>query len=796
MQQRWVHAWQRRASFSGCAFVLGLVACAGEGGPESDLARVHGDLSAAGDVARGEAAAEAADVVSVATLSAGASCDALLAGLQNNLLEQVQQRAEEARVSPYYDYYGGGVFIDDAPPLLGTPGPVASGPVASASSASAPPARATPSAFAGFSETTVQVPGVDEGDFVKADGDRLYLIHGGSLYVLDASQANALQIVSSIAIEGAPSQLFVRDGQVVVTSSYDGPLPGQEEDYYYYYYYYPSYTKLTLLDASGDAISVQRETFVEGYNGGSRRHDSVVRTLVQQSSKAQLDYPNVSYFDIFGNPRSQAEIDLQVDLWVLLSTESIEDSEIGDYLPSTFERVDGELVEQPLRCADYLQPGPGLIEAGATSIVALDLAAPSAPLGTTAVLGYADSIYANEDVLLLRQTDYGDYTQPIQQIRTNIHRFELDGLATTYSASGSVTGYVVSPFGLDEADGVVRAVSTEDRYEIQPVEGGGETIVYLGSSSRVVTLGSAEGALVELGRSPDFATDGSLYSSRFVGDFNYAFTYSYGADGASLTTHLQVVDVSDPAAPALAGQTETNALTSQALPFGSDQLLAFGDVIDAIGQFVGAGIQLLDVSDPQAPRVASTLALPQGYSEASYDPRAVTFHPERSLLSFPFQSYETGQTTLEVVHVSPAVGLDHVASIAPVVREPSLLDCLGFFGYPTDPEFLQSLEENPEFVESILSECRLYFSSTARRGLFRGDELFLIQSLGVDAYSVYDLSGGPIGGVELPLGYPYYYGNPLFGVPVPVAPPPSSGEVPDSGGEVTPEEGPGEASGG
>lgn len=772
MQQRRVHTWRRGRSFSGCAFVLGLVACAGEVAPDDGLVSTHGDLSAAsGDVATQAAEDGVADdgtgqAENEAALSSGASCDALLAQLQNDLLEQVHLVAEQARVSPDYYYYGGGVFIEDVAPALAPSSPVVGAP--------APPsAEPGPSAFSGFSETTVQVPGVDEADFVKAEGDRLYLLHGGRLYVLDASNASATQIVSSIALEGESSGLFVKDGQVAVISQHYGPLPGQEDDFYYYYYY-PYYTKLTVLDTTGEAISVQRETFVEGFNGGSRRHGSVVRTLVQQTSKAQLDYPSVSYVDIFNNPRSQAEIDLQVDLWVLLTTESIEDSVIEDYLPGTFERVDGELIQQPPRCADYLLPGPGLIEAGATSIVALELAAPGAPLASTALLGYAEGVYANEDVLLVRQTDYGDYTQPIPELRTNIHRFELEGAATTYSASGSIDGYVQTPFGLDESGGVVRALSTEDRYQITPIEGEGELIEYLGSSSRVVTLGTEGGALVELGRSPELAADGYLYQTRFAGDHAYAFSYSYAADGSSVVGGLQVIDVSDPAAPALAGQLSTDAFPNLVVPLGSGRLLGVADRTDALGNFLGAGLVLFDVSDPAAPSVASEVLLPQGYTEASYDPHAISFHPDRSLLTFPFQSYTTGLSSLEVFHLSPAVGLDHVASVAPTVREPSLLDCLAFFGYPTDPEFLELLEQNPELADSILNDCRVSFSSAARRGLFRGDELFLIHSLGIDAYSVYDLSGEPLGALELPLGYPYFL-NPLVvpAVPVPGAPVPS-----------------------
>jgi hypothetical protein len=488
----------------------------------------------------------------------------------------------------------------------------------------------------------------------------------------------------------------------------------------------------------------------------------------------------VSYVDIFGNPRSQAEVDLQVDLWVLLTSESIEDSVIEDYLPSSFERVDGALVEQPVRCQDYLVPaGPGLFSAGVTSIVSLDLDALDAPLGTATLLGYAEGVYANDDVLLIRQTDYGDFTQPIPTYKTNIHRFALDGAATTYTASGSVPGFVPTSFGLDEADGVIRAVSSEDLYQIEPVDGG-ESITYLGTSDRVVTLEAQGSALVQIGQSPDIGSDDYVYQSRFVGDYAYLFTYN-------LSGNLFVVDVSNPAAPALAGQTATNAYLGTLVPLRTDQLLSVSQIIDPTGMsFSQMALQLFDVSNPALPSLRSEHLIPgQRYTDAIYDARAISFHPQRNLLSLPFQDYESGQSTLEVFNVPSSGGFEHLASLAPSSSEPTLLECLSFLGYPTDPDFLQLLEDNPEFAEGILTECGYYWVSTMRRGLFRGDDLFAVHTLGIDAYSVYALSGSPIGGVDLPPAYPYYY----YPYAVPLSPPvagtpaPSEGAAPAPSGE-------------
>jgi hypothetical protein len=361
---------------------LGLIACSGQLADEPTTGN-GADLQGAGGP-EGPALGEA--VAFEAALRAGGSCERLLQSFQDQLLEQVRERAEQAR-NGQGGYYG--YPVATAPVPASAPGQADS---------SNPLLAGGATSSGGFSGTTVQVPGVDEADFVKTEGDHIYLLHGPSLYVLDAASAESTEILGSVAIEGDPIELFARGDEVVVFSRYYGALPGTDQSTNpYNYYYYPTYTKLTVVDVGSGALQVVRESYVEGDYASSRRHDGIVRAILQESSKAQLDYPNVSYVDFLGHPYSQAEIDRQVDLWVSLATDTIEDSLIEDYLPSEFERVDGVLVKKPLRCGDYWLPGPGLTQAGASTILTLDLDDLDTGLRRTTVLGYADRIYANDD---------------------------------------------------------------------------------------------------------------------------------------------------------------------------------------------------------------------------------------------------------------------------------------------------------------------------------------------------------------------------------------------------------------
>ena len=69
------------------------------------------------------------------------------------------------------------------------------------------------------SGTNNQVAGVDEADFVKNDGQYLYVVANGALRILKAFPAREAASVSKIAIEGTPKKLFVEGNRALVYTS-------------------------------------------------------------------------------------------------------------------------------------------------------------------------------------------------------------------------------------------------------------------------------------------------------------------------------------------------------------------------------------------------------------------------------------------------------------------------------------------------------------------------------------------------------------------------------------------------
>jgi hypothetical protein len=114
-----------------------------------------------------------------------------------------------------------------------------------------------------------------------------------------------------------------------------------------------------------------------------------------------------------------------------------------------------------------------------------------------------------------------------------------------------------------------------------------------------------------------------VWAVRFFAERAYVVT-------ARLVDPLYVVDLSDPADPALAGQLEIPGVSTYLRPLGSpgsQALLSVGRQLDATGRASSVKVELFDVRDIGNPRSlgAQILGGEMSSTDASYDPHALTF---------------------------------------------------------------------------------------------------------------------------------------------------------------------------
>jgi len=121
-----------------------------------------------------------------------------------------------------------------------------------------------------YSQTNVQVAGVDEPDIIKNDNRYIYTISGQNLVIIDAYPAARASVISATEIADTPRDIFVRGDRLVLFST---GTPGADtyqehsESRMIPAYYIPSppVTHATIYDISNRAKpAVMKDYSIDG----------------------------------------------------------------------------------------------------------------------------------------------------------------------------------------------------------------------------------------------------------------------------------------------------------------------------------------------------------------------------------------------------------------------------------------------------------------------------------------------------------------------------------------------------
>ncbi len=69
-----------------------------------------------------------------------------------------------------------------------------------------------------YSQTNIQVLGVDEADIVKSDGEFIYVVSGNKVFIIDAGPEDA-RILSTIEVDETPTGIFINGSKFVILGS-------------------------------------------------------------------------------------------------------------------------------------------------------------------------------------------------------------------------------------------------------------------------------------------------------------------------------------------------------------------------------------------------------------------------------------------------------------------------------------------------------------------------------------------------------------------------------------------------
>jgi len=378
-----------------------------------------------------------------ASLHRAQSCDDLLSGLQSDAAFKVNRAIDEqiasiqqciahygdASCAGYTGFYGGGALGMGVPNAAAPSAPSTSNDATGSGTAGS---DSDTSSASDFSDTNVQVAGVDEADIVKTDGSNLYVIQGRSFMVIKAWPASSLATASSFDIEGQPTEMFVSDGTAVIYSNVNGAnvyaaAGVQPKTTYDDYGYavpatgaipaptdgmgisqaYAPLTKITVLTLTNDQVRIAREVYFEGSFVDARRVGPHVRTVLSGYAHGPTLY--YSIYDLYPNMGAStvpypttgtATIQLLKQLRAA-NLDIISKSQLTDWLPYTFEKQGAQILAETLACPDFYVPTAGSTESGITEVAAIDLSDPGAAPKQTAILGLAQTVYGTADTLYL-----------------------------------------------------------------------------------------------------------------------------------------------------------------------------------------------------------------------------------------------------------------------------------------------------------------------------------------------------------------------------------------------------------
>lgn len=511
----------------------------------------------------------------------------------------------------------------------------------------------------GETGTNVQEAGVDEPDLAKTDGARVVLVDGDVLRVVDVTGAEPVEVGSLALPAGSRANelLLVGDRAVLFGSDgggwrpYDdvilgGPIARSMP-------HVPPHpleptTTVTTVDLSDPAApSVVHTEQVEGELVSAREHDGVVRVVITHTPELRFVTPT--------RARSRPEA-------LAANRELVRTATAEDWLPSRlFDGSGGgdggELSEPLLECADVRHPR-GQAGLGTIAVLTLDPQLP-ADVRSTGVTADGERVYASTDRLYVATTDHGwsPWRGPgpveregVERARprgpvTQVHAFDLDGLETSYVASGTVTGLVHNRWAFSEHEGRLR-VATMRGAPWNP------------SDSAVSVLEERAGKLVVVGQVGGMGVGEEIRAVRWFGDVAVVVTFRQ-------TDPLYTLDLSTPTAPRVVGELKIPGFSAYLHPVGGDLLLGVGQDATLRGRETGAQVSAFDLGDLAAPRRVDTAALGRhSYSPVENESRAFTYLPAQRLALVPVSSWGWGGgARLVVVRVGTDGALEPIATL-------------------------------------------------------------------------------------------------------------------------------------
>jgi uncharacterized secreted protein with C-terminal beta-propeller domain len=424
------------------------------------------------------------------------------------------------------------------------------------------------------------VEGVDEIDFVKTDGEYLYVVSGNNVFILKAYPAEEAEIVSKISLNGTVTGLYITEDRLVTVEGSSIYCYSEKLEYYSY----KQQASIKVYDVSDKTHPVLGPVVtVDGDYFNSRMIGDYVYAIINQGvykyAEDEILLPSIS-----------------------LNNKSVEVPATSIYYSNISDNSYTYSIVVAVNVRNFLHK----------------------PVNQTFLFGSARQMYMSLSNIYLAYSDWGWYREESTE-KTTIHKIRIEEDSIEYVGSGAVPGYVLNQFSMDEY---------KDYFRIATTNRSG----FGGASQNNVYILDKDMKLV--GALENLASGETIYSARFVGKRGYLVTFKkvdplFVIDlsnpfSPSVLGYLKITGFSDYLHP----YDETHILG-----IGKETVAAEeGDFT----WYQGVKISLFDVSDVEHPVEIGKYEIGDRGTDSPVlsDHKALLFDRARNLLVLPIALHE------------------------------------------------------------------------------------------------------------------------------------------------------------
>ncbi len=431
-----------------------------------------------------------------------------------------------------------------------------------------------------YSNTNIQVAGVDEADTVKTDGKHLYVIANNTVYVMDAGSTNPA------------------DAKVLAKISSDG-----------------TYLSGIYLSQDGSKLAVLGTKYVT-YTEVNKDSSLIMppywnsgSTFVQVYDLTKKESPALTRnFTISGSYFNSRMIGNYI---YTIITENVYTDNGKANLPVVISGAEASNVEP----SSIFYTDSADSSYSYTTVIGLNLMDNSVPSKTTIMMGGASDMFVSANSIYVTYQAWNTESQ-----NTNIYRISVNQGNLKIEAKGSVPGSTINKYAMDEYNGYFRIATTTWMQDNATTLDGAIFKV----TRQLNSIYVLKPDLTISGKLERFKMDESIYSVRFIGNKCYIVTFKQ-------IDPFFVIDMSNPAAPKVAGELKIPGYSSYLHPYDENHIIGIGMENNTVK------LSLFDVANVNAPKETAKYIVQSQWSDSpiAYDPHAFLFDVQRQLLVIP-----------------------------------------------------------------------------------------------------------------------------------------------------------------